>query len=1004
MNIFSLFSTPKWKHKKLEIRRQAILELISEKKESQVIYSKIAQNDPENELRILAIRRLQVLGVVQKIAIDDRDDRVKLIARQRLQQLLVGSKVDLAECLEIIQQTTDEKMLEHIAQSNNNLELKQVALGRIERQAFLGDLAISDTNAEIRMVALEKITQRSTLARVAKKSRTTDKKISMIAKERVAALIAEEERPERLKSEAKQCAKELSSLIQINKKNRQWEKANNHYETLLSRWHRLESEWNSGGYGVWNEQLDERFSQLCNEYSTALLTQRQKKADKRAYEAEHAPMRAVIVELCETLEVMILDFSQQFSPDFDDANLIEQYLGTAQAKWKVLESKAPEDTALYSLRFDQACKKLNIYQQEIDLYIQAKSKAINLFESISIENNSQHLSFRKLENLERRWNELKRPLEFKLEDSLIESVKTGLVKLRDKFKFQETKYQESARAFELLVDEIGVVLDKGEVRHASKLVSQARKIVMKLPAKDSNSLIEQEKKHRFQKYLAELNELQSWHDWSSHPVKERLCLEMEQLSDEVEESQEDSDYDLGEVARLVRAARDEWKTTGASDDKDIWERFNDACSRAYEPCKGYFDIQLQQRQQNLIQKGAVCDGLEKYVELQTIQIEQGEVDWMAAEKIIRTAQKEWRETGFVDRKSLKNINGRFRKVMNQLRHSAKINRLENKDKKLDLIKQSDKVLADLNEEKIEMQYAISQIKQIQSKWKSVGHALDDRELWKSLRIVCDDIFSRRDSKNEKNHQEQLNNLTAKELLCDEIESLVQLASGSTPDVLEKFRDLKNKWQQLGIVPKKDFKLSTEHFENVCQQFEESYNNRIDKKKQDQKKQLKLKHIICSDLEKLLDNIASNKTEKADLAANILVIDEQWNILENQNSLIDEAIVLRYKNTKAYIERHQNGEEITDEINVYRQSNQSEKEKLCLRLEILASVPSPEEFKQQRMQYQVAILADEMKNSEPKNRKTVLVEIENSWYAVGMVSDEINRQLEGRFIAVLENFQ
>jgi len=80
-----------------------------------------------------------------------------------------------------------------------------------------------------------------------------------------------------------------------------------------------------------------------------------------------------------------------------------------------------------------------------------------------------------------------------------------------------------------------------------------------------------------------------------------------------------------------------------------------------------------------------------------------------------------------------------------------------------------------------------------------------------------------------------------------------------------------------------------------------------------------------------------------------------------------------------------------------------KREALLRLEVLAGVPSPEEVKLERMQYQVAILADEMKNSEPKDKNSTRLEIEHSWYAVGLVPDELNRQLEKRFFTVLENF-
>ncbi len=1000
MNIFRRFLTPKWKHKNSEIRKKAILELVPGEKESQTVYAQVALNDSDNELRVLAIRRLISPDIVQQVINDCDNDRVKTVACHRLRQLLASADIDLDKFLEVVRQTADENLLEIIAESSSNAELRKAALERVERQSFLGDVAINDDNAEIRLFALSKITQRSTLSRVAKKSKTKDKKISALAKERVAELVAKEQQPERLVKEAKQCAKDLSSLVQGNKKSNQWEKNSSRYETLLSKWQELLQQWDSGGYGEWNRELGDRFEQLCNEYSTNLAIQREKEAKRRAYEAEHAPLRAEISEMCATLETMVSDYSGKSHPDFDDAKVIAQYLKKYMMQWRELQGKAPEDTALYSLRFEQACDKLSFYKKEIEIYAKAEKRLLDLLKKISAEQSSQQLDLHRIDDLEKKFNELTRPVNFKLDKALIDSVIKGLQDLRNRFKQQMVDFEKNATAFESLMDEIGVALEQGEIRRAAALVSQGRKRLAKLP---ENGFVSKQKRRRFQRYTIQVSELKNWHDWSSLPVKERLCKEMEQLADEVEKNSGNSNYDLGEVARLVKVARDEWKTTGASDDKKIWERFNSACSRAYEPCKEYFETQAQQRQKNLQLKEAVCDGLEEYAKLQELQLEQDNVDWVAAEKIIRTAQKEWNEIGHVERKHLREINRRFRKVMNLLRSNAKAHRAENRNKKLQLIRQAEDIRSDLNEEKVEIDQAVSLIKQIQAEWKSVGHALDDRSLWQGLRAVCDDIFARRDAKNEKLNQEHLNNLTAKEILCDEIESLAN--SGENLDIVYKtrFKELKDKWHDLGNVPKENIKPSQLRFEKVCRLFEDSHREYLAEQKRHYRNSLRLQHNICGELEMLLSGVV-DKSVNVDLSDTILAMDEKWQQLKKEKTPAEDAIALRYTTARKYLDRYRAGEDIADEIKALQQTNLSLKKELCLRLEVLAGVDSPQEFKQDRIQYQVAIMADEMKSGEKQDKKTALSEIEDSWYATGFIDKSLHEQFEKRFFGILGSIE
>src|SRR5690554_7326617 len=52
------------------------------------------------------------------------------------------------------------------------------------------------------------------------------------------------------------------------------------------------------------------------------------------------------------------------------------------------------------------------------------------------------------------------------------------------------------------------------------------------------------------------------------------------------------------LADKIRDLQEEWKTlstTGTGNDRDLWESFNQAADKAFEPCKAYFAEQTKLR-------------------------------------------------------------------------------------------------------------------------------------------------------------------------------------------------------------------------------------------------------------------------------------------------------------------------------------------------------------------------------------------------------------------------
>ncbi|EDN72902.1 hypothetical protein BGS_1247 [Beggiatoa sp. SS] len=81
-----------------------------------------------------------------------------------------------------------------------------------------------------------------------------------------------------------------------------------------------------------------------------------------------------------------------------------------------------------------------------------------------------------------------------------------------------------------------------------------------------------------------------------------------------------------------------------------------------------------------------------------------------------------------------------------------------------------------------------------------------------------------------------------------------------------------------------------------------------------------------------------------------------------------------------------------------------KETLCIRIEILLGIDSPPEADQARLAYQVSRLSAAMGGEERKivDKQTEVEEIERNWYLSAAPSDQTAR-LEKRFRQICEMF-
>ncbi|MBS0589875.1 MAG: DUF349 domain-containing protein [Proteobacteria bacterium] len=178
---------PKWQDKDARIRRAAIQS--DDADELIVALPQIVRNDPDAEVRLAAIKRLNDYEIWRERSTGDADATVRNAAREGYLRLLCSNDANLPTLTRRIAEletlSTDE--LERIATSALDRDLRAAALERVTRPAVIAECAVRDSDAGIRLAALERVGDAAALARIAERTRKTDKAVNRRARELIDA-------------------------------------------------------------------------------------------------------------------------------------------------------------------------------------------------------------------------------------------------------------------------------------------------------------------------------------------------------------------------------------------------------------------------------------------------------------------------------------------------------------------------------------------------------------------------------------------------------------------------------------------------------------------------------------------------------------------------------------------------------------------------------------------------------------------------------------------------
>ena len=1001
--------TPKWQHKNPNVRKHALLSLSNKTSDRQAIYVAVALDDEESSIRRIAVQRLRDLELLARIARDDKDHNVCSDAEQRMAVILSGklkSGPSLDERNEKIKSITDESILNYLLKNAVESSIRLSIAERFDQQSVYAEVAITDSDNDVQMAALKHISQKAILERVAKQTRRKNKVLSQAAQSRVDKIREQNENVQKLRQEAKLLCAEVNGLTNSAREHQTWTDAQNAIERISTRWAKLDSDWRSLS-GAIDDELQVKFDKACSAFNDEKKDYEEGQAKRQARNEKYLPIQQEKRALCDTLEIELNNIHQVKSLSNAEIDKLESLLATSKSSWQTLSNKLIEPLDQYDEALDKALNdqykqlldKAQVYKKDIELYLKSIKFARDLSHQIrQLSRKSGHIKKTDINKLQEKWAKLSKPTYFKLNETDSIDIDAQLNELLSKYESQEESRKHDKAEFLKVVRSLKDTVAEGKAAHANKLVKQGSNLLRKLAADDVKEFREAGSLQQFQSLQQEVNELQDWRKWSNEPKKIQLCQSVENLVAKLEETPELTTLNFEDIADQVRSAREEWKNLSKSEvnaSVELWERFDAACKSAYEPCQEYFGEESKKRDENLAQKEALCDSLEDYIKVVAAKANE-DIDWRAVDKIVRVASQDWGKLGPVNHRDKKASDGRFYSALNKLNKLNREERQRNSDKKTLIIKQAEKIATDLVDERTSLNEAIDTVKKLQVEWKTIGVAMKDAMLWKKFRKPCDEIFALRASKIEQEKQVQETIINERKVICENIESLGHLSAEEVLSKRSEFEEMSKQWASYEKLPKHD--ALEKRYKNAVQSFNKQIENARLERDKALKQQQQVQVSMCWQAEDFVRNLCNNEHNISQFEMDYASLKQEWDALELKQDALSKAIAERFQSAVQLIEDLKSGDNITLREKLEESSKIAKETKLtlCLQLEIAANVESPQEYKHDRMAYQVSVLANKMQRDALTDIESEVDDLVRRWHKAGLVIDKDANAMENRF--------
>ncbi|MGL1933513.1 MAG: DUF349 domain-containing protein [Fibrobacterales bacterium] len=793
MGIFDLVK-PKWQHSDPNVRIREIKNL---GESNQPIIDSIAQRDKNADVRRIAIKKVNSLDVLIAISQCDAESDLRQIAKQRFSESinkdLKKESIDVA-ALELFSKLEDVKYIEDALQNAASDAVRLAAVAKVEKETVLAKVAKEDTVEAVAIAAAEKVARVNLLEEIQKYSRHS--KVRSIVSKKISQIESKDKANTHNKFESRKRDVLLKTLSDIAGS------ANIHdrlaeVESMYAEGKKLITETTQ----EFTSKLEKSVSGIKQKISDAEATIKAKQEEKQR--------NAVVAEECKA-ECEALEELLNLGTDA----ITSDKLDSQKSAWNSLGEKYSETAvyAEYTTRFNKTLERIdNMVQEVVAEKLGAEKKLERRNDLIAqlglLKEAVGSKTFHKqIQSIDSRWKALGEAADAEKDlDNQYQSLRKELEAESDKsYEAHREVVKERLSKLEGICADVEALDEDGDFTKIIQTLREKQNVWKEIVGDDKSQF--QKIYTRFQQALARFNEMREWELWHNEKEKNKL-IEEAQVLGTIEDDRE--------LFKAINSLKQKWRAIGhvpASLVEEIWQRFNGALEPHMERCTEYLKQQEAEFEENFKIKQRIVESIKNAVA--TVE------NWKEQSDVVKKLQEEWKNTGFVAKDKVKELQELYRKTCDtfyekkrEFLKSEDDRRLLNLDQKVALCEDAEAI-----QDSDQWKETTEKLKALQTEWKNIGPVPKEHSdpIWARFRKACDGFFENKRTHYEKIEEGRVGNLEKKVALCERLEN--ENLDPSSEQDRDSFEAIRKEWETIGHVPKDDSDAVFERFIKNCDEY------------------------------------------------------------------------------------------------------------------------------------------------------------------------------------------
>ena len=268
-------------------------------------------------------------------------------------------------------------------------------------------------------------------------------------------------------------------------------------------------------------------------------------------------------------------------------------------------------------------------------------------------------------------------------------------------------------------------------------------------------------------------------------------------------------------------------------------------------------------------------------------------------------------------------------------------------------------------------------RQLQNRWKAIDAVPQSKvkDLISTYQYYVEQFYDYIKINNEFRDIDFKKNLQAKTLLCERAEAL-----DKEPNVVVAFKELQklhDEWKEIGPVAKEQREIIWDRFKLITTVINKKHQHFFEQLKDDQKKNLLAKTLLCEKAEEIANSIPTDSNEWNILSKRMDSLQAEWKNIGFAAKKENQKIYDRFRS--ACDTFYNSKRDYYSNFKLVMQENYSRKEQLCLKAESL------------------------MESSDWKKATDELIALQKEWKEIGPVARKQSDLVWKRFRAACDHF-